>query len=145
MEIAVMTKLMELADEIRVLSKQTRESVIAIGEKLFEAKKIVGHGNFLPWIEKEFGWSEDTAQRFMRLADDKNRNLRNLDVPLSALYLLTAPYTSTEAIDAVTERVESGEKVSVEDVKEEIAAAKPKRDNGIKPRDNQAETDILRP
>ena len=55
MEIAVMTKLMELADEIRALSKQTRESVIAIGNKLFEAKEIVGHGNFLPWIEEEFG------------------------------------------------------------------------------------------
>ena len=140
MEIAVMTKLMELADEIRALSKQTCESVIAIGNKLIEAKKIVGHGNFLPWIKTEFGWSEDTAQRFMRLADDKNRNLRNLDVPLSALYLLTAPNTPDEAIDAVSERVESGEKLSLEDVKEEIAAAKPKRGGGgVKPRDNQVE------
>ena len=140
MEIAVMTKLMELADEIRALSKQTCESVIAIGNKLIEAKKIVGHGNFLPWIKTEFGWSEDTAQRFMRLADDKNRNLRNLDVPLSALYLLAAPNTPDEAIDAVSERVESGEKLSLEDVKEEIAAAKPKRGGGgVKPRDNQVE------
>ena len=58
MEIAVMTKLMELADEIRALSKQTRESVIAIGNKLLEARDNpefgLGHGNWEPWVKTEF-------------------------------------------------------------------------------------------
>ena len=67
MEIATMTKLMELADKIRALSKQTRESVILIGNHLIEAKEILGHGNFLPWIKEEFGWSDKSAQRFMTL------------------------------------------------------------------------------
>ena len=64
MEMAVMTKLMMLADRIRAESsvledrfKQTRDSVIKIGDKLIEAKEILGHGNFLPWVEDEFGWS----------------------------------------------------------------------------------------
>ena len=77
MEIAVMTKLMELADEIRALSKQTRESVIAIGNKLFEAKEIIAQqGNFLPWIEEQFGWSERTAQNYMAVAEQSAKDLR---------------------------------------------------------------------
>ena len=142
MEIAVMTKLMELADEIRALSKQTRESVIAIGNKLFEAKEIVGRGNFLPWIEEQFGWSERTAQNYMAVAE-QSAKFADLDVPVSALYLLAAPSTPDEVIDAVAERTEAGEKLSLEDVKKEIKTAKRGGDRATKPRDNQAEADIL--
>ena len=145
MEIAVMTKLMELADEIRALSKQTRESVIAIGNKLFEAKEIVGRGNFLPWIEEQFGWSERTAQNYMAVAE-QSAKFADLDVPVSALYLLAAPSTPDEVVDAVAERTEAGEKLSLEDVKEEIKTAK-RGGRGwgraAKPRDNEAETIIL--
>ena len=128
MELTTMTKLQMLADDIRALSKQTRESVIAIGEKLIEAKKIVGHGNFLPWIEAEFGWAERTAQNFMEVAKaaSKSAKFADLDVPISALYLLAAPNTPEEAIEVVAARVEGGEKLSINDVKAEIKTAKPK-------------------
>ncbi|WP_425497642.1 DUF3102 domain-containing protein [Hoeflea ulvae] len=39
-------------------------------------KEQIGHGNFLPWIEKEFDMSERTARRFMevsRVYGDGNR------------------------------------------------------------------------
>ena len=36
--------------------------------------------NFLPWLDAEFGWSEPTAQRFMRVASNfKSVNLTDLE------------------------------------------------------------------
>ena len=86
--------LTEHAAEIRRLGKRVVGDVIEIGARLTECKRIAGHGNFLPWLEREFGWSEDTAENYMRLADlDKFRTVRNLDLPLKGLYLLAAPST----------------------------------------------------
>ena len=54
----------------------------------------------------------------------------NLSIPVSALYLLAAPSTPEEAIEIVTERVEAGEKMSVEDVKAVVEEEKVKRGRG---------------
>jgi hypothetical protein len=155
MEMIVMTRLAVLADEIRTESnalsmhlKQTRDSVMKIGNKLIEVRSIVGHGNFLPWVETELEWSKSMAYNFIAIAEaaDKFPNFGNLDVPISALYLLAAPNTPDEAVKIVTERSKDGEKLSVEDVQAEIKKAKSKIKpwgRVAKPRDNQAETDIL--
>jgi Protein of unknown function (DUF3102) len=61
------------ADEIRTLEKRANDHVkhavkhfIEIGNMLITAKKIAGHGNWLPWLEKE---SDDTARNYMNLAN----------------------------------------------------------------------------
>ncbi|MCV9997688.1 DUF3102 domain-containing protein [Pararhizobium sp. YC-54] len=57
-------------------------------------KERIGHGNFMPWIEAEFGMSQSAAVKFMNVArayGDKFVNFTNLDV--SALYELAAPKT----------------------------------------------------
>jgi Protein of unknown function (DUF3102) len=41
---------------------------IKAGEALIEAKKAVGHGNWLPWLREHCEISERTAQTYMRLA-----------------------------------------------------------------------------
>ena len=51
MEIAVMTKLMELADEIRALSKQTRESIMPLAISLLEAKSYCQGRQQLPALD----------------------------------------------------------------------------------------------
>ena len=56
-----------LADTIRSLRKQAADDIIEIGFRLTEAKALVGHGNWLPWLEREFGWIENTARNFMRV------------------------------------------------------------------------------
>src|SRR5262245_45152690 len=105
--------LREHADAIRDLGKRTVENIIAIGRHLSEAKLIAGHGNWLPWLNREFGWKEDTARRFMQVFElSKSRNLRDLDVPVSALYLLAAPSTPEEAREEVIERAQAGERLS---------------------------------
>jgi hypothetical protein len=120
--------LAEHADEIRRLGKQTVENIIEIGARLTECKHICGHGNWLPWLEREFGWEETTAQRFMRvhaLAQSKSGNLP--DLPVSAIYLLAAPSTPEAARSEIIERAKTGTPVSVAEVKAIIDTAKGSR------------------
>jgi Protein of unknown function (DUF3102) len=43
------------------------------GETLNQAKQIVGHGNFLPWLAKHCKFSERQAARYMRIARSWDR------------------------------------------------------------------------
>src|SRR5262245_34891099 len=63
--------------------KRALADVIEIGARLAECKRICGHSNWLPWLDREFGWEETTAQRFMRvhkLAQSKSGKLADLPV-----------------------------------------------------------------
>jgi Protein of unknown function (DUF3102) len=73
------------ATEIRRLGKRVVSDVIEIGRLLVESKELVGHGDWLPWLSREFQWSDTTAERFMRVhkLSLKSGNLPNLDIPLS--------------------------------------------------------------
>jgi hypothetical protein len=55
----------DAATRIRQRISRTTQDIIDIGRDLIEVKERVGHDKFLPWIEREFEMSEDTAQRFM--------------------------------------------------------------------------------
>lgn len=106
------------ANAIRTFGKRVISDVIEIGRRLSDAKEKAGYGNWLPWLKREFGWSHQTADRFINVfaASGKWSTLVNSDLPLSGLYLLVAPSTPEEARAEVTARVESGESLSVADV-----------------------------
>jgi hypothetical protein len=117
--------LAEHATEIRRLGRQVVEDVIEIGSRLTECKALAGHGNWLPWLKREFGWKETTALRLMRvheLAQSKSGNLP--DLPVSCLYLLAAPSTPEAAKTEVIARAEAGEVLPVAEVKNVIKAHK---------------------
>jgi len=44
--------------------------VITVGQALIRQKPRLPHGMFLPWIEAEFGMSEQSAQKFAAIAKD---------------------------------------------------------------------------
>jgi hypothetical protein len=117
---------------IRALGKRVVRDIIEIGGRLTECKNIVGHGGWLPWLEREFGWSERAARNFMQAHELslKSANFADLDVPVSALYLLAAPSTPGEVVDAAVDRAANGEKLTVEQVKDMIAEAR--KDEGDK-------------
>jgi hypothetical protein len=120
--------LAKYATEIRRLVKRAKEDIVEIGRYLHQAQEHAGHGTWLIWIEAEFGWSDQTARRFIHVyeftRDSKFNNLLNSDLPLSALYQLAAPNTPIEARQQVAERIESGETLSCATVTEVIAEAK---------------------
>ncbi len=125
---ATETILAQHADAIRARGKRVIGDIIEIGRRLTEAKKIAGHGKWSPWLDREFGWTDDTALNFMRCHEmAKNRNFRDLSLPISGLYLLAAPSTPDKARAAVIERAQNGERLSVKDVRSQIDEAREKQ------------------
>ena len=114
--------LSEHANKIRRLGKRAVENVIEIGRRLAECKQLLGHGNWSAWLARQFGWSERQAERFMRVCElaGKSDNLSDLEIPLSALYLLAAPSTRQSARNEILDRAAAGKKVSVTEVKDVI-------------------------
>lgn len=100
----------EAAERIKLRLRRSAEDIIEIGRDLLSVKERIGHGNFLPWIEAEFGMTDKTAQRFMnvgRVYAGKNDIVSNLDV--TALYELAAPKTSTEVREEIERMIEAGD------------------------------------
>jgi hypothetical protein len=123
--------LAERAAAIRKLCKRTREDIVEIGRILSKTRDDIGHiehGDWLVWIEAEFGWSDQTARRFIHVyelsRDAQFNNLLNVDLPLSGLYLLAAPNTPDAARAEVAARIEVGAKPSCAAVAEIVSRAK---------------------
>lgn len=61
-----------IISEIKIIeqhvTKTAIEGAIQIGERLQEAKELAGHGNFGQWCQENLNYSQDTAQKFMKLA-----------------------------------------------------------------------------
>lgn len=53
--------------EIRALTASMLGNVIEIGRRMVEAKELLPHGEFGPWIKENTGYSNSTANNFMRL------------------------------------------------------------------------------
>jgi Protein of unknown function (DUF3102) len=72
-----------------------RTCIIEIGRELIAAKAEAAHGEWLPWLDREFGWSERTARNFMQVADAfKSASVADftgLSIDATALYALSAP------------------------------------------------------
>ena len=56
--------------EIRILVKQTAQGIIDIGQRLLEVRDRLEHGQFLHWIEAEFGWKKSTAYNLINVASN---------------------------------------------------------------------------
>lgn len=56
------------------------EHAICAGEALIQAKAQVKHGEWLPWLSDNFRASEDTAERYMKVAANSAR-VRNFGSP----------------------------------------------------------------
>jgi hypothetical protein len=71
------------------------------------------HGNWLPWLEREFGWAERTAQNFIGVYEAqqnfKSAKFADFNLPVSALYLITAEKTPAEARERVLDLAANGE------------------------------------
>ena len=122
--------LTEHADSIRKLGSRVIADAIEIGRRLSECKQIVGHGNWLPWLKREFRWSERTARNFISVYEfvrRKSANLADLAIDISSVYLLAAPSAPEHAREAVLSRLESGEALSLAEVKRIVSNARERK------------------
>jgi hypothetical protein len=63
------TELDRLAAKLRTALGRETTNIIEIGKLLIESRKHLDHGEWLPWLEKNFDLSERTAQRYVATAE----------------------------------------------------------------------------
>ena len=80
-------------------AKSSLTHAIKAGEYLNDAKKLLPHGKFQPWIEADLPFSIRTAQNYMR-AFTKKKQLLAADVAdLSAAYELLTEHQPPRDVD----------------------------------------------
>lgn len=78
--------------EILDLKREAGEAILDIGARLIEAKGMLSHGEWLPWLNERVELSERTAQKFMKLAREWSNPNTLADLGASkALMLLAVP------------------------------------------------------
>ncbi|MBQ9794944.1 MAG: DUF3102 domain-containing protein [Clostridia bacterium] len=119
-----------VAAEIRSFTASMLVNIIEIGRRMVEVKAMLPHGEFLPWLKENTGYSSSTANNFMRLYEEYGadqgclfgaelncQTFGNLTYS-KALALLSVPKNEREAF---MEEVDA-ENLSTRELKEAIAA-----------------------
>jgi hypothetical protein len=97
---------------IRELSRRATEDIVRIGNELLAVKAALPRGRWGEWLEVEFGWSQDSAERFMRVALTYGANPQIAEYAPSALYLLTQASVPEDARREAAEQVSSGGRIT---------------------------------
>ena len=103
-----------ITGEILDAQRKGGEAILTIGRCLNEAKDMLPHGEWLPWLAEKVGYSEKTAQNFMRLAREFSNPQALADLGATkALKLLALPQDEREkfvedhnVIDMTTRQLE---------------------------------------
>jgi hypothetical protein len=115
----------KLVTRIKASHKRHLEAVYEIGADLLRAKELLGHGNFLPWLQAEFRWSDRTANNYMsigRFFQGKSANFADLDVGTATA--LASRSTPAEIRKELLGRADAGEIITRDEVNERLAAAR---------------------
>lgn len=107
-------------EEVERLAREAAEAKKQADAARAEAARLP-HGQFLPWIEAEFGMSDDTARNFINVAKKFGDQIPNYSgfAPTVLIAMASAP---PEAVAAIEAKAEAGDKVTVADVKAEMRA-----------------------
>ena len=86
-----------ITGEILDAKRTGGEAILTIGRCLNEAKDMLSHGEWLPWLNERVEFSERTARNFMRLAREWTNRQTLADLGASkALTLLALPAEERE-------------------------------------------------
>lgn len=106
----------EITNEILELKQQAGDAILNIGRCLNEAKRVLPHGEWLPWLTEKVEFSERSAQQFMRLAREWSNPQALADLgKAKALTLLALPAEEREQFISEP-HVVNGEEKSVVDM-----------------------------
>ena len=96
-------ELASLAEYIRVPVQMFWHCINGIGRELLAAKGVLAPGDWQPWLEREFGWTERTAHDYIAFAEALKAGdraaLETLTIDLSALRTLSAALVRREAAE----------------------------------------------
>ena len=122
-----------ITSEILDAKRAGGEAILTIGRGLMEAKALLSHGEWLPWLEEKVEFSVSAANRFMRLAREWTNSsaLTNLGAT-KALTLLALPPEEREIFMAENHIVNGEEKTVIDMTSRELEMAIKERDAALK-------------
>lgn len=119
--------------EIVQLKQDAGNAILAIGDRLIEAKGKLSHGEWLTWLTEQVDFSERTAQNFMRLAREWSNPQALADLGATkALTLLALPPEERVAFISEAHFVDGGKKAVVDMTSRELEKAIRERDEARK-------------
>ncbi len=128
-------QVIELTSLIKTLIRNNTQNILGIGEKLTQVQELLRHdkkGGFRTWLEAEFGWNYRTGYNFIRVWEKFGNceNFSQLDIAISALYLLAALSTPESALKCALDLAKSGVRITHKKAKELIAKYRPPKPKG---------------
>lgn len=117
----------DVADEARGVAKRIIENqelhlamAVEAGRDLSAIKDKLGHGNWLPWLERECRINARTAQNYMAAAEAFGPKYETVAyLPASTVYRLAAPKVGAVR-EAVVSQIEAGDRLSAKDIENRI-------------------------
>lgn len=119
--------------EILTMKQTAGEAILGIGQRLIEAKAMLSHGEWLPWLTERVEFSERQAQRFIRLAQEWRNPTALSDLGATkALALLSLPPEEREKFMGEPHEVDGQEKTVIDMTSRELEKAIRERDEAIR-------------
>lgn len=123
--IVVQQKTAEIQDRLRDI----KGKFIEIGDRLIAVKAQLVHGEWGAWLEAEFDWSQDTAERLINAARFANQIPQFADFgglfTRTAMAKLGATTTPAPAVQEAVQRAQSGEHINDVKAAQIITAHRP--------------------
>ena len=118
--------------EILQLKNDAGNAILGIGQRLLEAKAILPHGEWLPWLTEQVEFSERQAQRFMKLAQEWSNPTALSDLGATkALALLALPPEERQKFLSGNHIVDGEEKSVIDMTSRELEKAVKERDEAL--------------
>lgn len=122
-----------ITTEILQMKEDAGNAIIGIGQRLIEAKAMLPHGEWLPWLTEQVEFSERTAQNFMRLAREWSNPHAVADLGArKALMMLALPADERDKFMAENHIVDGEEKSVIDMTSRELEKAIRERDEANK-------------
>lgn len=121
-----------ITSEILQLKNDAGNAILGIGQRLLEAKAILPHGEWLPWLTEQVDFSERQAQRFMKLAQEWANPTALSDLGATkALALLALPPEERQKFLSENHIVDGEEKSVIDMTSRELEKAVKERDEAL--------------
>lgn len=125
-------RILTLTREIKEYKQTAGDAILEIGKRLKEAKSLLSHGEWLPWLNEKVEFSERAAQRFMQLAEEYSNPTALSDLGATkALQLLALNPIERDEFLATKHEVDGQEKTVAEMSSRELDKALRERDEAL--------------
>ena len=122
-----------ITSEILDAKRAGGEAILTIGRGLMEAKAMLSHGEWLPWLNEKVEFSEKAAQNFMRIARHYSNPQALADLGATkALMLLAIPQEARDEFISEPHTVNGEEKTVIDMTSRELETAIKERDAALK-------------